>query len=281
MKFLLFILLFFISFFCFSQQKPFISIKKVHIENVFDKKAQELSNWLEKITYNVLDSLTKRQQHIFRKYNTNECQFIFLPKIQKAKDTLTDIFTCKVELRFTTLEERNFFTMSIRKDIFKNEVENVKKELETLLKRFVSDLYQTYIPSTLFIPSEKSIKNKAENKLNILFEQSDNNPLLQTITLCLLKDLQDKKDYFNLFWDKKDIEDYKNVIKLTCKIRQKDGFYVVDLIYQGKNMILKYPSGENIPTQFSFNKKRFDESDFSEFGYLVSPHIGAFVIMNK
>ncbi len=264
-------------------------MEKIQIDSLFSQNDKEkleiLAQLFEKKIYQTLDSLSQNAKNIFQGFEKQNADFLFIPKICPTIKT-GHSFVLSVELSFLTLTLKNIqdkgkFSMYMEKKALENDAKDVVENILPFLKKHIAGSYNLYIPITYLDYKTILPKNKDENQLNIVFFENKKFPIMGEKIASLLLDAHQLKGYFNVFFDEKNTVNVKKQVKMEYILKTKGRNYILYLLYKGKDLILKYPSGEPIKTLFVFDKKRFDEGDYSEFGYLVKPDLSSFIIMNK
>lgn len=263
-------------------------MRKISFDSTFSKEQiqnyQKYVDSFESKTFYILDSLTQRFNHTFKKYDEKNTSFVVLPMIKlPSKNDTRAILKVHISINYNTslikLSELTWFNMGISKEAID---ENDTKYIMPHFTSVFSNTYQLYIPEIKPNINDKIIKNEDKNQLNILFV---NNSKKDGIFYNVIANLFCQRQYtgakYNLFLDKKNAKKYKDIVKVSYKIEQKNDDYILNLSFKGKNILLKFPSGEPLKLDFKFNKKRFDSGDFSEFGFLVMPTISSFITLNK
>lgn len=243
------------------------------------EKIRDISQTMGEKIYQTLDSISKESQHTFKGLDTNNCTFIFSPKIINPKNKDSEDFKIMLMLEYKKRDFKTEFYMTMFKNILVTETKNVIENIYPLFEKTATNMYHLYIPTTNLDISKIIQKNSPKNILQIVFEKRNKNSIFFDKIASMLLGFNNRKQYFNLFWNKKTMN--KNLTKIDFDVKNKSTNYILYLKYKGKNLVLKLPDGKPIETTFEFEKKCFDEGDYSEFSFLVNRSLSSFIMMNK
>lgn len=223
-----------------------------------------------------LDSLANNFNHSFKQMQDENTTFLFLPIVKKSKNE-REVYKLYLYLYHQNKVHQDYFNIGISN----NQIDENNTILLYHFKTILCNTYNMYIPPISVDNVEvKSIKNDDKKSLNLLLSanKKDKNNVLHNLIAHFFLHKKQNID-FNFYLGKSTSN--KNLVNVSYVLKEDGENYVFNLVFKGKNIILKYPSGKSIETSFKLDKKRFDAGDYSEFGYLVMPCISSFIIMNK